>query len=277
MAELVGKCALCLNEQVLQLSHLLPRALYRLIGSGTDPSHPDTVLLTEGSERKSSEQARRHLLCADCEQRLNNNSERWVLRNCYRGRGRFRLRQELRTRIPLDPNPQLLAYPAQPDEFRQLFYFCLSVIWRASLCDWECRGQMFPQIELGPYQDQIRKYLKGEAGVPERVDVIVVLSMLEKPMLGMCLPLSYRGDSGHRYRFHIPGMMFDSAVGGDSREPKPDVVFIGEFGDRAAQDSVMHLIGRKAPPGLRFPLAEGTEPGLTLRNSQDAAVHRQDL
>jgi hypothetical protein len=265
MAEVVGKCALCLSERKLQLSHLLPRALYRLIGSGTDPSHPDTVLLTGRGERKSSEQARRHLLCADCEQRLNDNSERWVLRNCYRGRGRFRLRQELRTRIPVDPNPELLAYPVHRDEFRCLVYFCLSVIWRASLCDWECRGQMFPQIELGPYQEQIRKYLKGEAGMPERVSVIAVLSVLAQPMLGMCLPLTYRGDSGRRYRFHIPGVMFESGVGGLRREANPDVVFIGEFGDRAAQDSVMHLMGRKAPPGLRFPLAEGTEPGLRLK------------
>ena len=259
---MVGKCALCLSEQDLQLSHLLPKALYRLIGSGTDPSHPDTVLLTERGQRKSSEQARRYLLCADCEQRLNRNGERWVLRNCYRGRGRFRLRQALRARIPIDPNPELLAYPAQPEEFRCLAYFCLSVIWRASLCDWECRGQMFPQIELGPYQEQARRYLNREAGTPDRVDITVVLSVMEKPMLGMCLPLSYRRDSGHRYRFHIPGMMFDSAVGGGLREPKPQILFIGEFGDRAAQDSVMRLIGRKAPPGLRFPLAEGTEPGL---------------
>jgi hypothetical protein len=263
MAEVVRKCALCLSKRGLQLSHLLPRALYRLIGSGTGPSHPDTVLITDTRERKSSEQARRHLLCADCEQRLNDQGERWVLRNCYRGRGRFQLRQELRTRLPLYPNPGLLAYPAQPDEFRRLAYFCLSVIWRASLCDWECRGQVFPQIELGPYQEQIRKYLRGEAGIPDRVDVIVVLSILARPMLGMCLPLSYRGDSGRRYRFHIPGMMFESAVGGHPRKANPDAVFIGEFGDRSAQDSVMHLIGRKAPPGLRFPLAEGTEPGLT--------------
>jgi hypothetical protein len=203
--EVVGKCALCLVDRDLKLSHLMPRALYRLIGSGTDPSHPDTVLLTNRGERKSSEQARRHLLCADCEQRLNDNGERWVLRNCYRGRGRFRLREELRTRIPLDPNPALPAYPARPNEFRCLAYFCLSVIWRASLCDWECRGQMFPQIDLGPYQEQIRKYLRGEAGMPDRVNVIVVLSILAKPMLGMSLPLSYRGDSGRRYRFHIPG------------------------------------------------------------------------
>jgi hypothetical protein len=106
---------------------------------------------------------------------------------------------------------------------------------------------MFPQVDVGPYQERIRKYLEGEAGMPDRVDVIVVLSVLAKPMLGMCLPLSYRGDSGRRHRFHIPGVMFESAVGGHQRKPNPDAVFIGEFGVRAAQDPVMHLTRKKDP------------------------------
>jgi hypothetical protein len=259
MNEMIGKCALCLSDRGLQLSHLLPRALYRLIGSGTDPSHPDTVLLTSTGERKSSEQARQHLLCTDCEQRLNSKGEGWVLHNCYRGRGRFRFRDELRGRQPLDPNPELVGYPVLPDEFSQLVYFCLSVIWRASLCNWSCRGQIFPQLKLGPYRERIRRYLKGEAAFPDKVGVTVVLSVLARPMLGMCLPVAYRADSGRRCRFHIPGMTFDSAIGSHSRRERPDAVFVGEFGDRAAQDSVMGLIGRKAPPGLRFPLVEGTE------------------
>jgi hypothetical protein len=264
MVGTVGKCPLCLRESELQLSHLLPRALYRLIGSGTDPCHPDTVLVTNQGQRKSSEQARQHLLCKSCEQRLNEGGERWVLYNCYRGRGRFRLRNEVRTRDCLDPNPKLLAYPARGDEFTQLAYFCLSVIWRASLCDWVCRGQLFSQIQLGPYREEIREFLHGEVAIPSKVHVMVVLSALSRPMLGMCLPISYRAESGRRYRFHIPGVMFDCAVGGNTRAGGPEVVFIGEVGDRAAQDSVMHLIGRQAPQGAEFPLAEGTEPGLQV-------------
>jgi hypothetical protein len=55
---------------------------------GTDRVHPDTVQLSWNSYRKSSEQARRHILCSHCEQCLNENGERWVLHNCYRGLAR---------------------------------------------------------------------------------------------------------------------------------------------------------------------------------------------
>jgi len=69
---------------------------------GSDRLHPDTVQLTLHSYRKSSEQARRHILCSLCEQRLNENGERWVLHNCYRGRGRFRLRVCIPVKVNFD-------------------------------------------------------------------------------------------------------------------------------------------------------------------------------
>ncbi len=254
-----GKCRLCLEPGDLQQSHLLPKALYRLVGSGTSPSQPDTVMLTAARSKKSSEQAWRHLLCRGCEQCLNNAGERWALRSCYRGIGRFPFRDELRKRQPLDNNPELLAYPVQLEEATQFVHFCLGVVWRASLCDWYYRGHVFPQIELGPYQDPIRKYLAGEGNLPDKLGVTVVLSGLGKPLLGMSLPVSYRADSGRHYRFHIPGVMFEAAIGGPARNVAMAAVFIGSFGDRSAQDSMMHLIGRKVPQGFRFPLIEGTE------------------
>ncbi len=263
-----GKCRLCLEQGELQHSHFLPKVLYRLIGSSTDPTHPDTVQLTLHSRRKSSEQARRHILCTCCEQRFNYNGEGWVLWNCYRGRGRFRFRSELQKRATLDSTFEFEAYPAHEDEVALLAYFCLSVVWRASLCDWPCRGEMYRQIDLGPYQEEIRKYLKGESGAPQGVGVMVVLSGLEQARLEMCFPSSYRSASCHCYRFHIPGMTFVATVGGTRsflaedrtsvlRPPNP--IFLGTIGDRLAQDEMMRLIGRSAPRGFRAPLLEGIE------------------
>jgi hypothetical protein len=262
-----GKCRLCLQQAELQHSHLLPRALYRMIGTGTDRVHPDTVQLTLNSRTKSSEQARRHLLCSLCEQCLNENGERWVLHNCYRGRGRFRLRSELRRRTILS-GAEIEAYMAFEEEVARLSYFCLSVVWRASLCDWYCRGERYQQVELGPYQEGIRKYLKGEAPVPHRVGVMVMLSGLERPVLAMSFPFSYREDSHHCHRFHIPGVTFVATVGGgDSsmiedhlsvlRPPHP--ILIETLGDKRAQEEMMLLLGKTPPRGFEVPLAEGTE------------------
>jgi hypothetical protein len=260
-----GKCRLCLQQAELQDSHLLPRALYRMIGMGTDRLHPHTVQLTLNSQRKSSEQARRHLLCSRCEQCLNQNGEKWVLDKCYRGQGRFRLRSELRKKSPLS-GCEIEAYAASDEEAARLAYFCLSVVWRASLCDWFCRGETYEQIDLGRYQEDIRKYMKGDAGAPCRVGVMVMLSALERPKLEMCLPLRYREDSYHCYRFHIPGVTFVATVGGTEEDrisvlQPPHPILIGTMGDKRAQDEMMLLLGKTPPRGFEAPLVDGTEKG----------------
>jgi len=267
MPTVVGKCRLCLEEAELQLSHLLPRALYRMIGSGTSRQHPDTVQLTAASIKRSSEQARRHLLCRRCEQRLSANGESWVLNNCYRGRDRFRLRAELRNRALLSGS-EVEAYSASEAEVTFLVFFCLSVIWRASLCDWVCRAEIYKQIDLGPFQEQFRKFLNSECGVPGRVRVMVLLSASNRPRLEMSLPIAYRRDDGRTYRFHIPGITFVATVGGmpyHALEDQTSIlnlrrpILLAEFGDRTAQDDQMRLMGKVPPRGFTTPLLEGTE------------------
>jgi hypothetical protein len=257
------KCRLCLQQAELQDTHLLPRALYRMIGRGTDQLHPDTVQITLNSQRKSSEQARLHLLCSSCEQCLNQNGEKWVLDKCYRGQGRFRLRSELRERSPLS-ECEIEAYEASEEEAARLAYFCLSVVWRASLCDWFCRGQRYQQVDLGPYQEEIRKYLRGEATVPNHVGVMVILSALERPVLAMSLPFSYRKNSHHCHRFHIPGVTFVATVGGREEDrlsvlQAPHSILVGTMGDKRVQVEMMQLLGKRPPRGFEAALVDGTE------------------
>jgi hypothetical protein len=262
---MVGKCRLCLEQRELQRSHLLPKALYRLIGSGTDPDHPDTVQLSSDSIKESSRQVWCHLLCSECEDRLNKNGEKWVLHNCYRGGGRFHLRDKMRTRPNLGLGLEVEAYLASAEETSKLTYFALSVIWRASLCNWFCRGETFQQIELGPYQEKIRKYIKREVGSLPRVEVRIELSELDPPWLAMCLPCAYRVDSGRCHRFHIPGITFLIAVGGSAsaqngsalQSPRP--IFVGRDGDKVAQAEMMRLMKRKPPRGYEVPIVNGTE------------------
>jgi hypothetical protein len=265
---MLGTCRLCLESGDLQNSHLLPRALYRLVGSGTDPAHPDTVQITSESRRRSSEQARRHILCSRCEQRLNERGERWVLRNCYRGKGRFRLRNDLRTRNILGGEPGIEAYPGTGEEVSLLVYFSLSVIWRASLCEWPHRGQTYHPIDLGPYQEDIRKHLNEESGVPERVALTVILSQLKVPVLAFSFPISYRVEACRCHRFHIPGMSFIVEVGKGISFPQSGLcvlrsqhhpIFVSTVGDERAQDEILRLMGKVAPPWAEYPLVDGVE------------------
>ena len=259
-----GNCRLCLQQSELQDSHLLPRALYRIIGTASDRIHPDTVQLTPESQKRSSEQARRNVLCSRCEQCFNENGERWVLQNCYRGRGRFRLRAELRNRTSLF-GAEFEAYSASKEEAAKLSYFCLSIVWRASLCEWICRGERYEQINLGPYQEEIRQYLMSGGMFPKLTSVVVILSALERPVLAMSLPTLYRVDSLHCYRFHIPGMSFVASVGGREQEHTlsvllpPHPILITPEGDKLVQAETLALLGRVPPRGFEAPLVDGTE------------------
>lgn len=267
-SQMFGKCRLCFQSAELQYSHLLPKALYRLVGRATDPLHPDTVQISLNERRKSSEQARRHILCVPCEQRFNKNGEKWVLHNCYRGRGIFRLRDELRGRSDLGAGSDVEAYSILTEEAAQLAYFSVSVVWRASLCDWPRRGQIYHALDLGPYQEKLRNYLKGETDAPRSVAVTVILSGLDRPVLAFCLPVSYRVNGCYCHRFHIPGMSFVVAVGKAVPDAWADTcilqsssrpVFVSTVGDEHVQDEVMRLLGKVAPAWGNYPLMNGVE------------------
>lgn len=180
----------------------------------------------------------------------------------------FRLRTELRKRNALDPGSGIEAYSASKEEVTKLAYFSLSVIWRASLCDWPCRGRTYHPIDLGPYQEEMRRYLNGECGLPTRVGVILILSQLNTPVLTFSLPVSYRADGSRCHGFHIPGMDFVVPVGKDVPHSRADLcilrpprhpVFVSKVGDEQTQEEIMKLMGKVAPPWGEYPLIDGVE------------------
>lgn len=260
---------MCRKDGELQRSHLMPAALYRIVGSGSNPKAPNTILITRKTTRESSEQAWRHLLCRTCESRLNDNGERWVLHKCYRGRGRFRLRDELRQRPSLSSDEHFEIYSARADEIAQLAYFALSVVWRASLCSWQHRGLLYPQRELGPYQDEIRRYLLGETVFPWFAAINVNLSRLPIPLLAFNFPESFRAVNCRCHRFQLPGMSFVVAIGKGSSGLR-DVcavnsssrpIFVNTISDERVQEEFMQILGKSAPSWAKYPLMNGTEAG----------------
>src|ERR1035441_5822279 len=86
------RCRLCMKSKPLQNSHLLPKALFRLLRTQC-ARNPDPIWLTSKAAWTSSTQLVDELLCFDCEQRFHREGEDWVLRHCFRGKGRFRLRE----------------------------------------------------------------------------------------------------------------------------------------------------------------------------------------
>ena len=111
------------------------KSLYRVARAADHRAHPDPVLLTSTMRRQTSFQATQYLLCAECEKRFDQNGEDWVMRHCYRGRDRFRLRELLsgpRRFMSTRRTPSSTPQVSPGMEIEKAVYFCLSVFWRAA-------------------------------------------------------------------------------------------------------------------------------------------------
>lgn len=146
------KCALCCEERELQLSHLLPAALYRLLRNegGKDPN-PEIV--RPGKNFTSSKQAVQPLLCSRCEGIFHRLGEDLVLRECARPEG-FILQEQLAPMRPLaiDERAHVLLYDVAGllgDRIDKYLYFGASVAWRAAVRSWRLFNRNY-QISLGP-------------------------------------------------------------------------------------------------------------------------------
>jgi len=213
-----GYCRLCGNLGGLSDSHLMPRALYRFV-RGSLSGGQDLVVVTRARSWPSSRQVSDHVLCSECEARFNENGERWVLKNCYRGQGTFKLRQSLEETPPLMGGNELLVYAAAhiaSVEIRQLLYFSSSVIWRAAAHTWRYENYELERLLLGGrYQEELRRFLLGDQPFPSNAVLWVSVSNLSQPELAktMVFPYGGRADGYHLYQFAIPGLRFHMFVG----------------------------------------------------------------
>jgi hypothetical protein len=268
--EVRGVCALCKENRDLRNSHMVPKALYRLMRARSDHSNPNPMIVTSRGRRQTSFQAVRSLLCADCEQRFDHHGENWVLRHCYRGYGRFRLRELLRQSAPLHSEKDFTIYCASSVpgvSIEKLTYFCISVFWRAAVCDWESSGETYHAIRLGTkYQEQIRKYLLGVAELPQSASILVLASGLKTPALVFNFPDTIRVESQHCHSLHIPGLTFQLSLGGQLEPGSIEScilrspfhpIFECKHGDARVQRGVFRQMGKIAPPGAEYPVVDG--------------------
>jgi hypothetical protein len=213
-SNVTGTCRLCRRTAPLCDSHLVPAALYRLLRSTTvTPREP--LLITSGVTMTTSRQMSAYLLCIDCEDRFRTRGENWVLRHCYRGKGRFRLRELVVESTPLDTGVVGTFYSAKSNpkiDARMLTYFAASVFWRAAVHRWKYLN-VPASITLGVYEEQFRMYLLDEAQFPKAAAMWVWVSSYKEPSRALSTPHSARQLNCHLHSFDIPGMRFTLVVG----------------------------------------------------------------
>lgn len=211
-SKVVGLCGLCEATTYLCDSHLIPASLFRLLRS-TTVIPCDPVKITPRSTARTSRQVSDYLLCVNCEARLRESGEDWVVRNCYRGGTVFPLRDNVLKSQVVDVGDVAKIYSTKsnPDiDSGALTFFGASVFWRAAVHDWGLPGL---PVALGPYREPLRKYLLGQGPFPASAAVWVWVSGYDEPSRAISLPHSGKFDSCHIHTFGIPGMRFDLLLG----------------------------------------------------------------
>lgn len=208
----IGQCGLCLKSRELKVSHCLPAALYRL---AREPGrkNPNPVVTRPTNTLTSSKQVSAHFLCESCEQRFSSAGENLVLAECARSRTEFKLRQRLNKLSPLVKSEGPISiYDAQAalgGALDKYLYFAASVFWRAAAHKWKWGIQAVRRIFLGEaYQEQFRRYLLGEVGLPSSARIFLHVSSEAEVGTTTIFPCTSRIKGTHRHKFYIPGLLF---------------------------------------------------------------------
>ena len=208
----IGSCALCKNTAELQESHLIAAGFYRLMREKVS-DNPNPIVMSGGRSRATSDQVKRGLLCRACEQRFNDNGENYVIANCAQPDGNFRLRDTLVQTSAVIQDEGFAVYDLchLPGAADQLLYFGASVFWRASVERWKDRDRDLTLISLGPYEEELRRYLLGEAQFPQKAALILHIS--KEAEMTTAFPCTNRDSRFFRHKFYVPGLLFIMYVG----------------------------------------------------------------
>jgi hypothetical protein len=218
-------CRLCRRTALLCDSHLLPKALYRVCRASAQ-QFSGMGVLAGFDVFTTSNQCKDYVLCRECEQRLHENGEDWVLRNCCRsGSGTpFRLRDFIRQIDPVARHgDSALLLAANCPEIRtdMLLYFAVSIFWRAAVHEWRLGKFILHRPALGRHAEDLRLYLLG-GSLPRDVAVVICVENCDNPGMKLLLPKTV---APNHHIFHIPGLSFEIALGGRASKSMRGVSF----------------------------------------------------
>jgi hypothetical protein len=144
------------------------------------------------------------LLCADCDNGILGNLERFASLNIYSEPGV----SSSVTRKELEVDGDAFACTRFENlDYTKTKLFLLSIIWRCHIS----KLQVFSDVKLGPHADRIRKMiLDNNAGSEEEYEVILILIDTEgsRPSKSVVDPRQITIDGNTSYVFHINEIMY---------------------------------------------------------------------
>ncbi|MGO9590135.1 MAG: hypothetical protein ACLP3K_08855 [Candidatus Acidiferrales bacterium] len=174
--KIIGTCPMCTRtNQEIRVSHYVGRAIHRrcqVNGKGQ-------ILMTPQHVVASERQLKAHLLCTDCEKRLNKYGDTPVFQ-LIDNRTSFPLRDKMNSGLAIGFPPMVGALRfsgiSMAVNTDALAYYALSFLWKGSVHRWPTVNGQTTGVDLGEYQEPTRQFLMGEAPFPKGISVIVTAS-----------------------------------------------------------------------------------------------------
>lgn len=208
------ECALCHKAGPVLRSHLIPKALYRMCRS--ERANPNPLAMGHERPQQTSRQAVVDLFCAECEQVLSANGERYVVGGCFRPDGSFPIRSTLLSATPAEVDGRDALYLGSKIpglSLGPLVFFAISVLWRASVHAWAVPASSPLQNPLGRYEEEFRLFLLGHAKLPPYARLMLWVSSEADPPRMISFPEQRNHGGYHTHFFYIPGLHFILIVG----------------------------------------------------------------
>jgi len=210
-----GKCRLCLEDKELQASHFIPAGVWKSLRV----DGKEAVSITAEKVLQTSRQLKAHLLCRDCEGRMSRDGENWVLAHMAKQFPDqvfplFDLLNDSAIYVSDEGNRVYDTTQLPKIDTAALAYFALGMLWKTAVHDWKTIDRHTRRLELGPYQEPIRRFLLGTGPFPTHCIVRVVVWPDKASVLYATHFLRRHGERKFRlFTFYIPGITFILYVG----------------------------------------------------------------
>ena len=187
----------------------MPKAVYRSINKGF-PEHGQKIVLINGSNKSaaySDKQAKKHLLCENCELRFSKNGEDKVIYFMARPNG-FKLATKIKKFKTLyHVKDEIWCFPSNDEIAFNFMYFAVSIAWRLSVTDWSGFG--IPETENSIREESMiafSDYLLGNTELPENTYLAVYVDnqIVDTPSMGF--PTVKNHDGYQHIVFNIPSI-----------------------------------------------------------------------
>jgi hypothetical protein len=216
-ARLCGEgCPFCLLDKRLIESHLIPKGIYSLVGGDAN----EAILVNSRLIMHTSRQTKDVLLCEECDNSLNRNGENWIIPKLARAGGGFVFLDILEELPPDAEKERFKIYGAAKNpsiDVDKIVHFAMGVFWKASVHSWAANGNT-PRIELGPYRDDVRDFLRGDAPFPNNVSLNLFVQPRNRTPIWIAEPARGKAEAYRNFSFYVPGIRFDLYVGKQIRD-----------------------------------------------------------